>query len=45
VYLAQGKLAAAVSELDRFVRILNDDLGLQPSRHLIALRERMYPSR
>jgi DNA-binding SARP family transcriptional activator len=41
VYLWQGNFAAAISELDRFFRILNDDLGVPPSRHLIALRERV----
>jgi len=44
-YLEQGNRAAAISELDRFVRLLNDDLGVQPSRRLMALRERMHPSR
>lgn len=41
VYLRQGNLGAAISELDRFVRILSDDLGVPPSRRLIALQERV----
>jgi DNA-binding SARP family transcriptional activator len=41
VYLAQGSPATAISELDRFAQVLNDDLGMPPSPNLIALRERL----
>jgi DNA-binding SARP family transcriptional activator len=45
VYLAQGSPATAIAELDRFVQTLNDDLGMRPSRDLIALRDRLSRSR
>lgn len=45
VYLAQGSPATAISELDRFVRLLHDDLGMRPSPDLVALRERLCRSR
>ncbi|WP_165956674.1 AfsR/SARP family transcriptional regulator [Kribbella antibiotica] len=44
VHLAQGNLAAAMSELDGFVQTLRDDLGMQPSPRVIALRRRLSAS-
>ncbi len=44
VHLAQGNLAAAMSELDRFVHTLKDDLGTQPSPRVVALRRRLSSS-
>lgn len=39
--LEQGNRATAISELDRFVRRLEDDLGIRPSRRILDLRDRM----
>jgi len=44
VHLAQGNLSTAMSELDRFVRTLNDDLGTAPSPRVVALRRRLSSS-
>lgn len=44
IHLAQGNLAAAMSELDRFVLTLKDDLGTRPGPRVLALRRRLSSS-
>lgn len=44
-HLQQGNHASAISELDRFVRVLDEDLGVRPGPHLVALQERVCRSR
>lgn len=45
VHVEQGNLAAAITELDRFIEKLADDLGVEPSSRLTELRERVLLSR
>ncbi|MEU8238204.1 bacterial transcriptional activator domain-containing protein [Actinoplanes missouriensis] len=40
-HLEQGNRRAAIAELDRFLRVQGEDLGVKPSRHLLALRQRV----
>ncbi|MFF4214138.1 BTAD domain-containing putative transcriptional regulator [Streptomyces sp. NPDC001796] len=45
VHLEQGGVMGAISELERFIRTLEEDLGTTPSRELLALRERVRHAR
>jgi DNA-binding SARP family transcriptional activator len=45
IHLEQGSLTGAISQLEQFVRTLQEDLGVAPSRELLALRERVRRAR
>lgn len=45
IHLEQGSLTAAISQLEQFVRTLQEDLEVAPSPELLALRERVRRAR